>query len=172
MQFPNSSLQKFYLLHLLCTELEITANLGFLQITFIGYIEIVTARPKNPKKDRRAARQNQHGLKLRLIYNMFALGGILDCSAYGMPSPKITWLRFDPTVKHPPITELVSSSGSYHTSSETVWQILPHNNSLKFRPFSPSEYRPEVHKASYVCKANSESGAILSRTVNVKSGRK
>jgi hypothetical protein len=55
MQFPNSSLQKFYLLHLLCTELEITANLGFLQITFIGYIEIVTARPKNPKKDRRAA---------------------------------------------------------------------------------------------------------------------
>ena len=56
-------------------------------------------------------------------------------------------------------------------NNAALWQILAHNNSLKFRPFSASEYSLEVHRATYICKASSESGTILSRIVNVKAGK-
>ena len=56
-------------------------------------------------------------------------------------------------------------------NNAALWQILAHNNSLKFRPFSSSEYSLEVHRATYICKASSESGTILSRIVNVKAGK-
>ena len=58
------------------------------------------------------------------------------------------------------------------SNNAALWQILAHNNSLKFRPFSASEYSLEVHRATYICKASSESGTILSRVVNVKAGKK
>ncbi len=40
----------------------------------------------------------------------------------------------------------------------------------RFRPFSPQEYKNEVHQATYLCKASSESGVIHSRHVKVKAG--
>ena len=107
----------------------------------------------------------------------FALtGGILDCTAYGVPPPKVTWLRLNPeasggipaTEENPPIIELASN----YVPNAALWQILAHNNSLKFRPFSASEYNVEVHRATYICKASSESGTILSRIVQVKAGKK
>ena len=94
----------------------------------------------------------------------------MDCTAYGVPPPKITWLRFDPALDNPPLTELTTPANYATTAGVALWQILAHNNSLKFRPFSASDYNPAVHKAAYVCRASSESGIILSRIVNVKSG--
>ena len=99
-------------------------------------------------------------------------GGILDCTAYGVPPPQITWLRYDPGLESPPLTELTSGVQAGGLSNAALWQILAHNNSLKFRSFSASDYNPTVHKAAYVCRASSESGIILSRIVNVKSGEK
>ena len=98
----------------------------------------------------------------------------MDCTAYGVPTPKITWLRFDPGIENPPLTELTSNYGAVISNSGAppLWQILAHNNSLKFRSFAASDYNPTVHKAAYVCRASSESGTILSRIVNVKSGEK
>lgn len=99
----------------------------------------------------------------------------MDCTAYGVPPPKVTWLRLDSdSVENPPIIELTSNYGggaSATSGSDALWQILAHNNSLKFRPFSPSEYSRSVHLASYLCRASSESGTILSRIVNVKAGK-
>lgn len=113
------------------------------------------------------------------MFFLFCSGGILDCTAYGVPPPKITWLRYDPGLETPPLTELTFSSnygssnaGPPGLSNAALWQILAHNNSLKFRSFSASDYNPTVHKAAYVCRASSESGIILSRIVNVKSGEK
>lgn len=106
-------------------------------------------------------------LKLMALASFFA-GGILDCTAYGVPPPKVTWLRLDSdSVENPPIIELTSNYGG----GDALWQILAHNNSLKFRPFSPAEYSRSVHLASYLCRASSESGTILSRIVNVKAGK-
>ena len=115
------------------------------------------------------------------MFFLFCSGGILDCTAYGVPPPQITWLRYDPGLETPPLTELTFSSnygsassnaGPPGLSNAALWQILAHNNSLKFRSFSASDYNPTVHKAAYVCRASSESGIILSRIVNVKSGEK
>ena len=108
--------------------------------------------------------------KIMINYSS-SVGGILDCTAYGVPTPKITWLRFDPGIENPPLKELTSNQP--HESGglgRGLWQILAHNSSLKFRPFAGSDYNPEIHKAAYVCKASSESGTVLSRIVHVKSG--
>ena len=92
----------------------------------------------------------------------------MDCTAFGVPSPQITWLLLDSnSIKTP--KDL--SSAKELEANGILWQVLPHNNSLKFRAYSADEYSPGVHKASYVCRASSESGIILSRSVNVKSGR-
>ena len=109
----------------------------------------------------------------------------MDCTAFGVPSPKVTWLRIEPRPgesgansspldqrqndqqQGPPI--VIQLTSNY--APDALWQILAHNNSLKFRPFAASEYKPGVHRASYVCKASSESGTILSRIVNVRAGK-
>ena len=115
--------------------------------------------------------------------SIFALtGGILDCTAYGIPPPKVTWLRLDPAasealhaskasgLENPPIIELPAAVANYQ-GLDALWQILAHNNSLKFRPFQASDYNVQIHRGAYVCKASSESGTILSRVVHVKAGR-
>lgn len=93
-------------------------------------------------------------------------GGILDCTAYGVPPPKVTWLRLDPEALEKAPIELNSNY-----ASDALWQILAHNNSLKFRPFAAREYQVGIHRAAYICRASSESGTILSRIVNVKAGK-
>ena len=91
----------------------------------------------------------------------------MDCTAFGVPSPEITWLRLDSNTIDTP-KDLLNAKEL--EANGKLWHILPHNNSLKFRAYSANEYSPEIHKAFYVCRASSESGTILSRSVNVKSG--
>ena len=86
-------------------------------------------------------------------------GGILDCSAHGIPSPRISWLW----VKN-------HQSQNVVTNQDLV-QVLPHNNSLKFRPFTPSDFDSKIHSATFQCKAESESGTTLSRKVKVEAGK-
>ena len=48
-------------------------------------------------------------------FGRFALaGGILDCTAYGVPPPKVTWLRLNPEAalseaKNSPVIDLASN---------------------------------------------------------------
>ena len=95
----------------------------------------------------------------------------MDCTAFGVPSPQITWLRLQENSDRIETLEDLLKAKELEANG-ALWQVLAHNNSLKFRPYSSEDYSSEVHKASYVCKASSESGTILSRSVNVKSGRK
>ena len=105
-------------------------------------------------------------------YSFFCFpGGILDCTAFGVPSPQITWLRLQENSDRIETLEDLLKAKELEANG-ALWQVLAHNNSLKFRSYSSEDYSSEVHKASYVCKASSESGTILSRSVNVKSGRK
>ena len=55
-------------------------------------------------------------------------------------------------------------------SQTPLLQVLTHNNSLHFRPFSPSEFQHNVHDTYYRCRAMSESGIALSRRVRVSAG--
>ena len=95
----------------------------------------------------------------------------MDCTAFGVPSPQITWLRLQENSDRIETLEDLLKAKELEANG-ALWQVLAHNNSLKFRSYSSEDYSSEVHKASYVCKASSESGTILSRSVNVKSGRK
>ncbi|XP_059078554.1 cell adhesion molecule Dscam2-like [Tigriopus californicus] len=79
-------------------------------------------------------------------------GGILDCSAHGIPSPRIIWQTAD----------------GQHLVETTLREVLPQNHSLWFRPFPMPEFKPEIHHKSYRCLAVSESGTTVSRTVKVK----
>ena len=52
-----------------------------------------------------------------------------------------------------------------------LMQVLSHNNSLHFRPFSASEYQQNIHDIFYRCQAKSESGVAISRRVKVRAGK-
>ena len=119
-----------------------------------------------PRKKRPRKREEMEMVVLRID---LLSGGILDCTAFGVPPPQITWLRLLNSNSIKTSKDLLSSKEL--EANGALWQVLPHNNSLKFRPYSPSEYNPEIHKASYVCRASSESGTVLSRAVHVKSGK-
>ena len=97
----------------------------------------------------------------------YILGGVIDCSAHGVPSPVINWFL----VRRNQMKITVNSIVNYNQSSDPLLEVLAHNRSLRFRPFAPSEYNSDIHSAEYQCQARSESGATLSRKVTVTSGK-
>lgn len=81
-------------------------------------------------------------------------GTAIPCAGDGRPLPVITWVKNEGQV----IQDIL---GLRH---------VRHDGSLVFSPFSPDEYRADVHTASYRCVATNSVGAIASRDVNVRAG--
>ncbi len=86
----------------------------------------------------------------------------MDCAAHGVPAPTVTW--------HSEHDDLIDNSNSNNNNNEPLVMVLPHNGSLHFRPFHAREFRPQVHAAAYWCRAQSQSGAIVSPRVKVRAG--
>ncbi|XP_054281239.1 cell adhesion molecule Dscam2-like [Macrosteles quadrilineatus] len=79
-------------------------------------------------------------------------GTTIDCSASGTPPPAVSWVSGDgkPVMGIPQLVEVLT------------------NGSLLFYPFHPSNYRHDVHAATYRCSAANSVGRILSRDIRVK----
>ena len=110
------------------------------------------------------------------FYNFYiSLGGTIDCSAHGVPAPKISWHtmghltgNLNPSWK--PLKRNQAQTYNPSISSPALHHVLQHNNSLHFRAFSTSEFDPNIHDSFYRCMATSESGVALSRRVRVRAG--
>ena len=104
-----------------------------------------------------------------------SLGGTIDCSAHGVPAPKISWNTMGHLTGnlHPswkPLKRNPAPTYNPSISSPALHHVLQHNNSLHFRAFSTSEFDPNIHDSFYRCMATSESGVALSRRVRVRAG--
>ncbi|KAK8788727.1 hypothetical protein V5799_021505 [Amblyomma americanum] len=80
------------------------------------------------------------------------MGAALLCSAEGQPAPSVTWETADGRVVHPILG---------------LMEISP-NGSLVLRPFGSSQFRPEVHSATYRCVASNQHGLVKSRLAHVQ----
>jgi hypothetical protein len=45
------------------------------------------------------------------------------------------------------------------------------NGSLYFPPFPPEDYNPELHAATYRCRATNPAGSIISRDCKLRAGQ-
>ncbi|XP_065340090.1 cell adhesion molecule Dscam1-like isoform X3 [Cloeon dipterum] len=79
-------------------------------------------------------------------------GTILGCSALGNPPPSVTWL----------------DASNRELPTVIRYREVLSNGSLYFQPFPPEEYIPEVHAASYRCRATNSVGSIVSRECRVR----
>ena len=96
----------------------------------------------------------------------------MDCLAHGVPVPEISWYLFSGLSKKLIDRKVVVNQDPKYTTEVTpLFHVLSHNKSLYFRPFSPSEFRQDIHDTLYQCRATSESGIALSRRVRVKAGK-
>lgn len=82
----------------------------------------------------------------------------LDCMATGSPAPRIAWLLADGS---PAGTPALPVAGLRHTHP---------NGSLELPAFPVDRYRPDVHAATYRCRASNQAGAVLSKDVHVRGG--
>ncbi|XP_015788338.1 Down syndrome cell adhesion molecule-like protein Dscam2 [Tetranychus urticae] len=87
-----------------------------------------------------------------LVDFLNSTGTIIPCSASGLPTPTIVWLKDDGT----PLIDIIS-----------LRQVSP-DGSLVFLPFTPSQYRGDVHSTIYKCRATNVIGTIESNPVRVK----
>ncbi|CAL1297477.1 unnamed protein product [Larinioides sclopetarius] len=79
-------------------------------------------------------------------------GTVVSCVADGRPRPIITWVKSDGELIH-------DLPGLRH---------MRHDGALVFPPFSPEDYRADVHAAVYRCVVSNSVGTIGSRDVHVR----
>lgn len=79
-------------------------------------------------------------------------GGRLNCSAHGIPAPRVSWR---------------SSDGSGVDDVPRLRSVLG-NGTILFPPFRAEDYRQDVHANVYVCVATNSVGVIVSRDVHVR----
>ncbi|KAL3253521.1 hypothetical protein MRX96_054575 [Rhipicephalus microplus] len=103
-------------------------------------------------------RSSPQGLGPRLLEPLLSelrfsntTGASLNCAVAGQPPPRVTWLREGVEVE--PLQGLLF--------------LLP-NGTLRFPPFTASQFRQEVHGSAYRCRAENMFGAILSTEVRVR----
>ncbi|XP_040563720.1 cell adhesion molecule Dscam2 isoform X2 [Lepeophtheirus salmonis] len=90
-----------------------------------------------------------------IVYFSNDTGTVLDCSAHGTPPPSVKWIYAD---------------GGLPLGGEGngLREILAHNQSLKFYPFSALRFNPDIHSTDYRCIASSESGVLASGVVRIR----
>ncbi|KAL3253629.1 hypothetical protein MRX96_054422 [Rhipicephalus microplus] len=110
------------------------------------------------RKKAHPVRSSPQGLGPRLLEPLLSelrfsntTGASLNCAVAGQPPPRVTWLREGVEVE--PLQGLLL--------------LLP-NGTLRFAPFAGSQFRQEVHGATYRCRAENIFGAILSTEVRVR----
>ncbi|XP_071040308.1 cell adhesion molecule Dscam1 isoform X2 [Parasteatoda tepidariorum] len=79
-------------------------------------------------------------------------GTVIPCMADGHPAPLITWTKNEGQV-------LQDIPGLRHVRRD---------GALIFSPFTPDEYRPDIHAAVYSCIATNNFGSVASRDVHVR----
>ncbi|KAL1423866.1 hypothetical protein MTO96_020781 [Rhipicephalus appendiculatus] len=79
-------------------------------------------------------------------------GAVLPCSAHGQPPPNVRWEKEDGS-------SATTVPGLRETRSD---------GSLVFPAFSGSQFRPEVHTATYCCVASNGFGLVKSRLAHVR----
>ncbi|GBM09500.1 Down syndrome cell adhesion molecule-like protein Dscam2 [Araneus ventricosus] len=82
-------------------------------------------------------------------------GTVVSCVADGRPRPIITWVKSDGELIH-------DLPGLRH---------MRHDGALVFPPFSPEDYRADVHAAVYRCVVSNSVGTIGSRDVHIRADR-
>ncbi|CAN7938015.1 unnamed protein product, partial [Ixodes hexagonus] len=93
----------------------------------------------------------------RLLFSNWT-GATVRCSAEGEPRPEVWWVT--------------SSDGANVSSLATARaQLLStHDEQLSFAPFRDHQFKADVHRAAFRCKAHSVRGTILSTIVQVTAG--
>ncbi|KAG8201073.1 hypothetical protein JTE90_002746 [Oedothorax gibbosus] len=87
---------------------------------------------------------------------MNSTGAAIACTAQGHPLPHISWIKKDGSPAH-------DVEGLRHVRAD---------GTLVFAPFRAEDYRQDVHAAVYRCVARNVVGAVASRDVNIRAGRK
>ncbi|XP_074601526.1 cell adhesion molecule Dscam1-like isoform X2 [Brevipalpus obovatus] len=80
-------------------------------------------------------------------------GTIILCKADGNPKPHISWTHGLSSTRLIPVTGL---------------RTVKTDGSLVFKPFSESQFQPNVHQNTYQCHASNLLGTISSRLIKVK----
>lgn len=94
-------------------------------------------------------------------------GAVVNCNAMGEPPPKVTWiLALD--AYGSPGQPLVSEA----TLSASPYRVVRTDGSLLFPPFAAGDFRADVHATGYQCTATNTLGTVVSRTVQVRAGKK
>ncbi|GAB1598659.1 Down syndrome cell adhesion molecule-like isoform X2, partial [Argonauta hians] len=78
-------------------------------------------------------------------------GASIDCTASGLPKPRLNWIQKD---------------GTLVTDIPKILQLLP-NNTLYFLPFEPDDFNPAAHSQEYRCIAENKVGKIFSRPMRI-----
>ncbi|XP_068216630.1 cell adhesion molecule Dscam2-like [Palaemon carinicauda] len=86
-------------------------------------------------------------------------GASLTCVASATPAPTITW---------------VTADGARADNMGGLRMVMSsHGNStLTLLPFSPDQYRHDIHVATYRCLASNSVGSVTSRSISVNAGGK
>lgn len=80
----------------------------------------------------------------------------MECTAKGNPVPTVDWLAAD---------------GGSVASISGIRHVLE-NGTIYFPPFEAEAFRQDVHWAIYKCAAVNSVGAIISRDVTVRAGKR
>lgn len=81
-------------------------------------------------------------------------GARMECRAYGVPQPTVSWTTLDGT----PIVNISNLRLS-----------LP-DGTVIFSPFPSHEFRPDVHTVGYRCVISNPYGTAVSHETQVKAG--
>ncbi|KAH8024878.1 hypothetical protein HPB51_002048 [Rhipicephalus microplus] len=92
----------------------------------------------------------------RLLFSNWT-GATVRCSAEGDPRPNVWWVSA--------VDGLNASALSAATSRPQLLTV--HEGTLTFMPFRANQFREEVHRGSFRCRARNARGTVLSTAVHV-----
>ncbi|KAH8024883.1 hypothetical protein HPB51_002053 [Rhipicephalus microplus] len=96
----------------------------------------------------------------RLLFSNWT-GATVWCSAEGDPRPNVWW--------ESAVDGLNASALSAATSRPQLLTV--HEGTLTFMPFRAHQFREEVHRGFFRCRARNARGTVLSTAVHVNAGK-
>ncbi|KAH7969064.1 hypothetical protein HPB52_014181 [Rhipicephalus sanguineus] len=96
----------------------------------------------------------------RLLFSNWT-GATVRCSAEGDPRPDVWWVSA--------VDGLNASALSAATSRPQLLSV--HEGTLTFLPFREHQFRSELHRGSFRCRARNARGTVLSTAVHVNAGK-